>query len=255
MQIVTINFCVNKLFKSVFKITTSISKAISISDKKAKESQKSVSTGPNFCEIEIPKKSVGEFNRRHIRTKSSFDAKRENDSGCPISLSSNSIRSLPFEEDSPVSSEISYCLHHQANSLSHAEEDDVFSISSLSFSEKNVGLCDGEAQTGGYWSKSSPFDPVDRFSRYSDDTGCGSESEEDCENVKKEETNFSVKVNSIDEKKRTFFKTTSKDSGVVTDAFRMNSVTSLSDVSEDAVIDVASHNPAFLVHQEIIQVI
>lgn len=167
-----------------------------------------------------------------------FSTKEGSDSGCSCSISSNSIRSHKSDRSFPSLSEIPYCLHQVTNSSRH-DQDKLFSrsLTSLEDDPQAIGI-DQIPSGGGYWSK-EPFETSSaksRFSRCSDDTGCGSEYEENVDEM----NNFVFANDPKEGKKHPFVKTTSKDSGVVNENFRTNSIGSLSDVSQEVEIKVMS---------------
>ena len=162
--------------------------------------------------------------RQGMKTPDSF---KSDDSGCRISFGS---RQSIVSDDEPSSPDLPYMVRHVSDETETCGKGFPLELDAKKLKEVSVVMCDVPT-CDGYWTKQSfrKKSVSDSVSRCSDDTGCGfdSENEEEC---------LSSKKHGVESKKPPFVKSSSKDSGVVTDRMCANSLRdSMSDFSDDMI--------------------
>lgn len=154
----------------------------------------------------------------------------ENDSGCRISIGMTS-------DDEPSSPDVPYMVRHVPDDETCKKANPMLELKAENLKQISMVVCD--VPCDGYRTKLSfrKKNVPDTISRCSNDTGCGSDSENE------EESFLETLDYGMESKKHPFFKSSSKDSGVVTNMCANSLRDSMSDISDDMIDEEFDYSP------------
>ena len=149
---------------------------------------------------------------------------KEHDSGCQISKDS---RQSYTSDEEPSSHNVPYMVHHMPDETCKKTNTLELNAENLKHVSKIMCdvSCDGYRTKESFRKKKTP----DSISRCSNDTGCGSDNEHENESC------LEILKFEVESKKHPFNKSSSKDSGVVTNMCSNSIQDSMSDISDDII--------------------